>query len=298
MSDPVAEIISLLKPNMPFSKLIEAAGSWRVKRSNLNKVYYCMFLEGKGSLEVDGNEPVNLKGGDFVLVPNAVNITMSSTHPVPPKSLVTEPKLREDGVIVLGDSDQKLTDKMLIGYCLFASPDSDFFVSLLPNLVVVRNQSRFKDLSRLILDEVMSNRPAKDVILEHLLQVLLIETFRYSPVTNNKTSVLHGLADKRLAKALRCMHGFPQYAWHIEELAREAGLSRTSFTNKFNSIIGVPPMKYLQGWRMSLAKQYLRTREISIAEIAEKTGYGSSSAFSVAFSREVGFPPAYFSKNC
>ena len=58
-------------------------------------------------------------------------------------------------------------------------------------------------------------------------------------------------------------------------------------------------MEYLVAWRMEVAKDLLRRDELSVAQVAERVGYGSTSAFSVAFSRQVGQSPSqYASGRC
>jgi AraC-like DNA-binding protein len=294
MSDPLSEMISLLQPRAPFSKLVEGAGAWRIQRTDVHQVYYCVLLAGKARLEVDGKEPVELHADDFVLIPEARNITKSSLSPSPPEGLQTQPRPGDDGTVRLGSSEMPANVQMLVGYCRFGSPDASLLVSLLPDLIVVRGESRLGDISRLVREEARAERLARDVVLEHLLQVLLIEALRSTSEAPGSASLLHGLADERVGIALRCMHAAPERSWHVEDLAREAGVSRSSLFTRFNRIVGVPPMEYLQTWRLALAKKYLRDGQATIAEIAAKIGYGSASAFSVAFSRKVGCSPALF----
>ncbi|WP_410803455.1 helix-turn-helix transcriptional regulator [Paraburkholderia sp. SIMBA_053] len=92
------------------------------------------------------------------------------------------------------------------------------------------------------------------------------------------------------------MHESPARAWTVAELANEAALSRSVFFERFNRAVGLAPMAYLLNWRMALAKNMLSRTNHGIAEIAERVGYGSASAFSVAFTRHVGLPPARFAR--
>jgi len=294
MADPLSEMISLLRPQAPYSKLVEAAGAWRVRRTEVEQVYYCMLLAGRACLEAGAKAPIELRAGDFVLVPAASVITMSSLDPRPPDGLQTQPLPGVDGSVRLGSLQGPAEVQMLVGYCRFGSPDADLLVSLLPDLVVVRGESRLADLTRLVRGEARADRPARDVVLEHLLQVLLIEALRSTSEADGAASLLRGLADPRLAAALRCMHAAPDRSWGVAELAREAGLSRSAFFTRFSRIVGLPPMEYLKTWRMALAKKYLREGQGTVAEIAARVGYGSGSAFSVAFTKQVGRPPAHF----
>ncbi len=306
MADPLSEMIALLRPQAPFSKLVDGAGAWRVRRTKVEQVYYCMLLAGRARLEAGKHAPIELRADDFVLVPAASDITMSSLDPPPPDDLETHPLPDdlethplpgEDGSVRLGVSDMPPEVQMLVGYCRFGSPDADLLVSLLPDVVVVRGESRLADLTRLVRSEARADRPARDVVLEHLLQILLIEALRSTSEADGAASLLRGLADPRLSAALRSMHAAPDRSWGAADLAREAGLSRTAFFTRFSRVIGLPPMEYLTAWRMALAKKYLREGRGTVAEIAEKVGYGSGSAFSIAFTRQVGRPPAHFARD-
>jgi AraC-like DNA-binding protein len=55
-------------------------------------------------------------------------------------------------------------------------------------------------------------------------------------------------------------------------------------------------MEYLLAWRMALAKDLLRRREVGLEEVALRVGYGSASTFSTAFSRHVGQPPGRYAR--
>ncbi|MGF6309862.1 AraC-like DNA-binding protein [Bradyrhizobium sp. i1.8.4] len=92
------------------------------------------------------------------------------------------------------------------------------------------------------------------------------------------------------------MHESPTTAWTVAQLAKEAALSRSAFFERFNRAVGVAPMEYLLGWRLAMAESMLRQNRSGIAEIAERVGYGSASAFSVAFTRHVGPPPTQYAR--
>lgn len=293
MTDPLADVVLLLQPHAPYSKVVSAAGRWRVRRSEYDQPFYCALVEGSCRLAVDGAEPMVLTAGDFVLIPSADSFTMSSHEPP-----VSEepPVVLDNGEFRLGIQSGAPEMRALIGYCEFGSVDAKLLVSLLPRLVHVRGEKRLQTVVQLVGEESRSQRPASEVVLARLLEVLLIEALRSTAGTAASPGLVRGLADERLAAAIRRMHENPARPWTVAQLAKEAALSRSAFFERFNRAVGLAPMEYLLAWRMALAKRLLRQNQNAVAEVAERVGYSSPSTFSVAFTRFVGMPPARYAR--
>lgn len=219
---------------------------------------------------------------------------MSSLEPPASGDIETSPVALLHGEFRLGIQTGPPDVRLLVGYCVFGSPDAALLVSLLPQLVHIRGERRLATLVQLVGDESREQRPARDVILARLLEVLLIEALRSTAETAASPGLLRGLADGRLAVALRRMHESPTRPWTVVQLAREAALSRSAFFERFRRAVGVAPMEYLLAWRMALAKDLLRRSEGGVGEVAERVGYSSASTFSVAFTRHVGVPPTRY----
>jgi AraC-like DNA-binding protein len=296
MIDPLAEVVTLLQPGARFSKLLLGASPWRVSRSHAGQPFYCVILEGGCRIAIDGHEPIELLSGDFVLIPAAYGVAMSSLELPPPGVETATPIALGNGEFRIGAPDIPIDARMMSGHCNFGSPDASLLVSLLPQLVHVRGDARLATLVQLVREESREQRPAREVVLSRLLEVLLIEALRSTAGTNASPGLVRGLADGRLAAAIRGMHGHPTRAWTIAELAKEAALSRSTFFERFSRAVGVAPMEYLLTWRMALAKDLLRRNEGRIAEIARRVGYSSASTFSVAFTRHVGRPPTQYAR--
>jgi AraC-like DNA-binding protein len=296
MVDPLAEVVTLLQPRARFSKAIVGAGPWHISRSDAGQPVYCVVLEGACRLVLDEHESITLRSGDFILIPAAYGVAMSSITPPSAGVPETLPVALANGEFRIGDQDGPTDLRILAGHCSFGSPDAGLLVSLLPQFVHVRGEKRLATLVQLVRDEFRERRPAREVILAHLLEVLLIEALRSTTGTPASPGLVRGLADERLAVAIRRMHESPTKPWTVAQLAKEAALSRSAFFERFSRAVGVAPMEYLLAWRMALAKTMLRQNESGVAEIAERVGYGSASAFSVAFARHVGLPPARYAR--
>lgn len=296
MVDPLAEVVTLLQPNARYAKRVIGAGPWHIRRSDAGQPFYCVVLEGACRLAIDDRESIELNSGDFILVPDAYGVAMSSIMPAPAGSPEAVPIALGAGEYRIGDQNGPPDLSMLVGHCNFGSPDADLLVSLLPQVVHVRDEPRLATLVQLVRDEFRERRPARDVILTHLLEVLLIEALRSTALTPASPGLVRGLADEHLSMVLRRMHESPTRAWTVAAFAKEAALSRSAFFERFSRAVGLAPMAYLLNWRMALAKNMLRRSEAGIAEIAERVGYGSASAFSVAFTRHVGLSPARYAR--
>lgn len=304
MVDPLAEVVTLLQPRARYSKVVGGAGGWRIRRAESGQPFYCVILDGGCRLTLDGQAPLELRQGDFVLIPSAQGYTMSSLAPAAPQAADSVPVELPEGQFRLGDPDGPPQVLLLVGHCAFGSPDAALLVSLLPQLIHVRGEHRLATLVQLVTEESRARRPGREVILAHLLEVLLIEALRSTAEKDADNGaenlaapgLLRGLADDRLAAALRCMHDDMARAWTVAELAQQSALSRSAFFERFSRAVGVAPMEYLLAWRMACAKDLLLRREGGIAAVAGRVGYSSASAFSVAFARHVGMPPARYAR--
>ncbi|GLS85543.1 AraC family transcriptional regulator [Cypionkella aquatica] len=293
-TDPLAQIVTLLQPRAPFAKLVQAAGDWRVRREASGHVSHWLILTGQVCLCIDNRAPIILRAGDFVLAPASFGYTIANLDLPADTPLRSLPVVQPDGSYRLGDPEGAPSVQMLVGHCLFGAADADLLVSLLPEIVIVPGQDRLAALASLVSDECRANRPAREVILERLLEVLFIEALRATARSTAAPGLVQGLADPRLAPALRAIHADPAHPWTIAKLALTAALSRSPFCARFHRVIGLPPMEYLLNWRMALAKDLLHKDRHSLTEIATRVGYGSASAFSTAFSRHQGQPPKQF----
>lgn len=115
-----------------------------------------------------------------------------------------------------------------------------------------------------------------------------------APARTTQPGLLRGLADPRIASALRGLHGDIARPWTIPDLASEAGMSRSAFFERFTRLVGSRPIEYLTAWRMAVARDLLRRGGIALDDVAARVGYGSASTFSTAFSRHTGQPPGRF----
>lgn len=292
----MAQVVALLRPGVRVTKLVGAAGRWGVRRKETGQPSYCVVLDGACLLTIAGMDALPLAPGDFVLIPATYEFSMSSLCPSPARDFDKPPTHIAPGEVRHGTLDGPPDVRFLIGHCVFESADAALLVSLLPRVVHVRGEARLTKLVQLVNDESRAQRPARDVVLARLLEVLLIEALRGATDTGASPGLVRGLADARLANALRALHEAPARAWTVADLAREAALSRSAFFERFSRTVGMAPMAYLLTWRMALAQDLLRRGAGSIAEVAERVGYSSASTFTVAFARHVGESPGRFAR--
>ena len=155
----------------------------------------------------------------------------------------------------------------------------------------------------MVAEEYEDPQPGRDLALSHLVGMLLVEAMRSTTAgsappdaATAARGLLRGLGDARLAPALHQLHANVARAWTVADLAERSALSRSAFFDRFTRTVGSTPMEYLLAWRMTLAKALLRHERMAVADVVERVGYGSTSAFSVAFSRHVGQSPSRYAR--
>ena len=83
----------------------------------------------------------------------------------------------------------------------------------------------------------------------------------------------------------------------LDELARQAGVSRFHFARQFRLSTGESPMGYLRRVRIERSKSILQSRETTIAEVAVRLGFSDQSHFTRIFGRLVGVSPGSFARS-
>ncbi len=142
--------------------------------------------------------------------------------------------------------------------------------------------------------ELAEDKVAASSVISRLSETLLTEAVREYSATlaEGNTGWLKGVRDPQVGRALALIHHELSAPWSVETLANAVGASRSAFVDRFTSLMGMPPIRYLTVWRLQTARHGLRETGKTVAQIAYSVGYESEEAFSRAFKREFGLPPA------
>ena len=172
-------------------------------------------------------------------------------------------------------------------------------LATLPRVIHLRADAN-NEVMRHLLDMAVAEsavaRAGGDCVLSRLSELLFVEVVRryVAQLPPEGVGWFAGLRDPNIGLALQRLHQRPAHNWSLEELGKECGLSRSVLAERFAHLVGVPPIQYLAQWRIQLAASLLRSGKSSIAEIADRVGYGSEAALSRAFKRQVGVAPALY----
>jgi len=298
--DALSSIVALLSPQAVVAKVMHGAGRWGVRYSAFGHPGFSLVLQGPCYLAVDGEEPVMLETGDFVLLPSTPAFTLASGPKVKPKPMRPDPSGQPIDEVFHGDPAMKPSTTLLGGYFAFDPVNAKVISDLLPRILHIRAAElvveSISPIIELVKREALGSRAGRSLVLARLVEILLVEALRSSPAEAAPTGFLAGLRDPQLASALRLIHLRTSDPWTLVSLAQEAGMSRSSFAERFARIVGRAPMDYLLQWRLAVAKTLLARENMTVAEVAMAVGYESASGFSTAFSRETGQAPKEFAK--
>ena len=263
-------------------------------------VIFHLITEGECWCELgEGQPPVRLTAGDAVLFPQGDAHRMGSAPGLTPAAgaRLQEVLSRRPRLLAYGGGGA--TTRLVCGYLACDARLARLLLAGLPPVVKVSvrgsNAGVWLEASlRYALAEARSPRPGGAGVLAKLAEVLFIEVLRrhMNEQAEGRTGWLAGVNDRIVGAALRAMHGQPAQAWTLETLARVAGTSRSVLAERFQHLVGSAPMQYLAQWRMLLASNLLARSNAPLARIAEEVGYQTDTAFSRAFRREFGMPPA------
>jgi AraC-like DNA-binding protein len=262
-------------------------------------VIFHLITEGECYVEIDGEPAVPLTAGDVVIFPQGHAHRMCSRPGLAPAkgARLEEVLARRPRQLAYGGGGP--STRLVCGYLACDARLARMLLAGLPSMVRVNvrgsNAGIWLEASvRYALAEARSPRPGGAGVLAKLAEVLFIEVLRLymNSQARGATGWLAGLSDRIVGAALNALHARPAHAWTLDELARTANTSRSVLAERFQELVGAAPMQYLTQWRMLLAANLLCRSNAPLARIAEDVGYQTDTAFSRAFRREYGSPPA------
>jgi AraC-like DNA-binding protein len=277
----------------------ELGAPWGLHFAPCSCAVFHVLHRGKGYLCVAGDDGLlPLHEGDVVLLPGGEEHSIVETPDAP---LFRNLELDQWGECALMRWSDAPTAVILCGTFDFEHIGTYSLLKHLPRVVHIPHSegSALSSILALMASEAEAARPAKELVLRRLADVLFIQVIlRWVEMQGvERSGWLGALHDPLIGKALELIHTQPQHSWTVASLARAVACSRSLFAARFAALAGEPPMEYLRRWRIQLAMRLLTEHaHVSAGDIAAKVGYRSEAAFSKAFKRALGVAPGAYRK--
>ena len=291
--DPLSDVLSLLRPRTAISAGLNAGGEWAIRFPAHEGIKFNTVMQGSCWVSVDGEaDPVRIEAGDCFLLTRGRPFLFETDRHLPPIDSATIYDQATDGIATCNGGG----DFFLIGgRFAFEGDHAGLLFDAMPPIVHVRDASNQAAVLRWSLEqlalELKQGSPGGTLMADHLAQIMLLQVLRLWLASGKHSGWLGALADQRLTRALGAIHAEPERRWTLADLASLAGMSRTTFAERFRDVVGQTPLDYLAGWRMRLAADRLHRSGDSVASIGFSVGYESEAAFSTAFRRVMGRTP-------
>lgn len=261
-------------------------------------IAYHVILEGSLLLCIDGEAPVPVRAGEIVLLPRNDDHVMASETGLAPVQASELVQFSPDGGLTrIVHGKGGAATHIVCGYLASDGGYNPLIAGLPRALTLDVREGTSRDWIeasvRFAANELAAGRLASSSVMSRLSETLLVEAVRNyaSTLTDAETSWLKGLKDPYVGRALSLIHQNISAPWTNDGLAREVALSRSAFVERFSTLVGMPPIRYVTSWRLQAAKLQLRETTASIGQLAYSVGYDSEEAFSRAFKREFGITP-------
>lgn len=260
---------------------------------------------GEALVRVAGvSVPVHLAQGDLILIPHGAAHVLCCRHTGPDEALPLDDVLSRSGfpghgTLVWGGDENPRDTQLICGHFALAEGSRHILFDRLPPFIHLRGYGEeagpwLEATLKVIGAEAGGARLGGDLIALKMSEAIFAQAIRAHIEQAGARTAGSRLRRPAFGASPDGLPPRPGWDWTVARLAREAGLSRTGFAERFSARLGVTPMGYVTSWRMQIAREALSTRGLSVAEAAEASGYASGSAFSRVFRKEIGLPPAAF----
>ncbi|MGO9135678.1 MAG: AraC family transcriptional regulator [Methylovirgula sp.] len=299
--DPLSDVLSLLKLRSYIVGGFDVGGDWSIRFGRHDGVKCYALVSGQCWLAVEGvADAVHVKAGDCFLLPRGWPFRLASDltlAPVDARTIFPAPQI--GGIVTFNGGGDCFS---VGGHFALTGDHAAILLGALPPIVHIREEAD-KAAMRWSMErmrqELREPQPGGFLVAQHLAYMMLVQALRLHLADGATGGVgwLFALADKQMSAAITAIHADPAHRWTLQALAAEAGMSRSTFAQKFKQTVGVAPMDYLTRWRMLLAGDRLMHSRDPVSSIALSLGYESESAFSTAFKRVMGCSPRQYGRD-
>lgn len=297
-ADFLSQVLTLirLRGELVFSSVLGAP--WAL-RFDPGSAHFHVVVEGAMRVEARDGKHVEAVAGDLVLLPQGSGHRIGTDGAsLTPARDVLDAQLRGDRLeLELGGRGART--RLVSGAFRFEGDNLPSMLGVLPSIIHLPKAAHLESPSWLdglaehLLVEAKAAHPGASILISRLIDVLVIRAMRIWVRTAppEDKGWLGALADDRISRALRAIHDEPFRRWTVAQLATAAGMSRSSFAERFTTLIGAAPLRYQTRWRLLLAHELLSRPGTRVTEVAGRVGYDSEAAFSRAFKAQFGDAP-------
>lgn len=299
--DAFSDVLMDLRPAGVSYGRCELRGSWGIAFEPVAAARFHFLAHGRAWIRIERREWTELRAGDAVLLPCGAPHTLAATPDAPSRPLqhlTFEPWGDRTYRVRTGRSGAQ--SLLFCGTVEFETRALHPLLDLMPIALTVRaahdRDAGLRALLDAMADEVKSQRIGAATVLTRLADAVVVKLLRawHEEHRDERTGLLAAVRDRRIGRVLAAIHRRPGDPWTVESMAAEAHLSRSAFAERFSAVVGRPVASYLAKLRMHLASQWLRDREMTVAQVASRLGYESEASFGRAFKRVQGIAPGAF----
>jgi len=232
---------------------LNVTGNWSYSLTRQDTILFYLVMSGGFCIDV-GNGPRETRAGDMIMIPSAHQhvsyaLNYHSDEAQPLDELLTSCK--DHTLDLKGDGDSEAS--LILIECKYDKAMIRPLLSVLPSILPEVNDEddgRFEVIDveiRLLTLEAEHERMGKTAVINHWASIMMIECLRVyiESLPEATENWLKAMKDPFLTKALVAMHEMPSENWTINKLAEVAGMSRSSFAQRFKEVVGIPPLTYL-----------------------------------------------------
>jgi AraC-like DNA-binding protein len=310
--DVLSHVLATYKSERAVTARFSLSSPWALHSTGVDGPLIRLCNGAPYWITVDGAEPVPVAPHDIAMLPQGSAHTVSCApglDAMPFRDLIAAHSVGRHGdhPIVFSHGGGGPATELFSLHLWMPAEGLGSIIASLPPLIVLR-QAQIPTTASLaqamesLVNETVAQRPGWQLSAARMADLLLVhilcEHLYAEPQSQQmqQTGRLRGLDDESIARAMSLMHERPEHPWSVATLAQASYLSRTIFSERFRALVGVTPMHYLGSYRMTLAAEKLKNRQLSLHQVAEAVGYASEKAFSRAFQRWTGMTPSAYAR--